>query len=278
MASTPIAPTPAPVSSSWPYSGFWRRVAAAMVDSVILIVPVVIVGIFTFGLGGIILAVFYGAYLESSPQRATWGKQACGITVETLDGGKLNFGAALGRQLIKLVANLLSLIGLLAVFLPAAFTERKQGLHDLAVGSVVRHEPGKGMPVWVVLICAGILPLIFVTGMLAAIAIPAYQDYVTRAKVAQARSEGIMFRLEVDDFFVREHRLPKDLAELGKTPSASTPGLSIVYSGGRIEIIVPLQGKPGTLYLTPKVSGDRLAWECTAENIRPMHLPRECRP
>lgn len=275
MAFTPAA-TPHE-SLAWPYSGFWRRVAATMVDSLILMVPMIAVGAFTFGLGGIILAMLYGAYFESSPRRATWGKQACGIQVETPDGEQLGFGPALGRQAIKLVANVFSIFGWLVVFLPAAFTERKQGLHDLAVDTVVRHEPGKGMPVWAVLLAAGILPLTVFGGILAAIAIPAYQDFTIRAKVVQARTEAMGLRIEVDDFFAREHRLPNDAAELGKAPVSSAIGATVAYRGGRIEIGVPIPRTPGTLYLTPTVAGDRLAWECSANNIRFSYLPQDCR-
>lgn len=264
-------------ASSWPYSGFWRRVGATMVDSLILLVPTVILSIFTFGLGGLVLVLVYGAYFESSPKRATWGKQACGIVVETADGEQLSFGIAFARQLLKLIANVFSIIGWLIFFVPAAFTERKQGLHDFAVSTVVRHEPGKGMPVWMVLIFAGLFPMIFIIGMLAAIAIPAYQDYVIRAKVSQARSEGIMLRLEVDEFFEREKRLPADVVELGKKPASSTPNVEVAYRNRRIEVAVGTLKIPGTIYLTPAVSGDRLTWVCSADNIRPTHLPRECR-
>jgi uncharacterized RDD family membrane protein YckC len=173
------------------YSGFWRRFAALIIDSLILLIPAMLASAFTFGIGAIILYVIYGAYFESSASRATFGKQACGIRVETVDGAQLSFGAALGRQLLKTAANFLSIIGWLIFFVPAAFTERKQGLHDLAVSSVVLRDPGKGIPSWLVGVIAALIPIV-VAGVLAAIAIPAYHDYVKRAKAANKRSELIL--------------------------------------------------------------------------------------
>ena len=72
--------------SEWPYSGFWRRVAATVIDNLILIIPLVMVSAFTFGVGANILLIAYGTYFESSVRQATWGKQACGLTVENLSG------------------------------------------------------------------------------------------------------------------------------------------------------------------------------------------------
>ena len=145
--STTFAQSPTPIEAApWPYAGFWRRVAATVIDQLILIVPIVLLGMFTFGAGGVAAVLVYGAYFESSEHRATLGKQACGLTVETMNGEKLTFGAAMLRQFLKLLGNLLSFITWLIFFVPAAFTNHRQGLHDMAVSSVVRREPGKGIP------------------------------------------------------------------------------------------------------------------------------------
>ncbi len=263
-------------SAAWPYSGFWRRVAATMVDNLILILPVMLIGAFTFGVGGIIIAVIYGAWFESSPHRATPGKMACGIRVETVSGERISFGLSLGRQLLKLLGHLLSVITWLIFFLPAAFTERKQGLHDLAVSTVVRHQPGKGAPTWLVIILAGILPFVFVLGILAAIAIPAYQDYVNRAKTAQMVNLGSMAKLDVEDYFERKGELPRSQSDLsGYFDNATAAGA--VFANGRIELKTRDLVPPGTLHFTPRIENNGLKWKCGADNIRPQWLPVSCR-
>ena len=160
--------------------------------------------------------------------------------------------------------------------MPAAFTARKQGLHDLAISSVVRHEPGKGIPSWLVGVIAAVVPAIFMTGVLAAIAIPAYQDYVTRAKVAEARMQAGPMRAAVEAAFDKTGKLTLDQSELAKI-NVPVGGASVVYQNGRIEMSWSAGTRQNVLYLTPVTEDNRIAWKCSSENIRPNQLPADCR-
>ena len=262
-------------NGEWPYSSFWRRVAAMVIDNLILIIPLALISAVTFGIGAIILFIAYGTYFESSEKRATWGKQACGLIVESESGDRLSVGAAFGRQLLKLLANILSVLTWLIFFVPAAFTAKKQGLHDLAVSSVVRHEPGKGISSTMVGLVAAIIPGIAIIGMLAAIAIPAYQDYTTRAKVASGRQQAAPLRAAVEAAYVKTGRLPTDQSELDAA-NLSTGG-GVVYRGGRIAIPLSVSSKQGSVYLTPAAEANVIIWKCSAEDIRPSQLPADCR-
>lgn len=274
--STIFAQSTAPIEAApWPYSGFWRRVAATVIDNLILIVPIFLLSMFTFGVGGVAAVLVYGAYFESSEHRATLGKQACGLTVETTNGEKLTFGTALLRNFIKLLGNLLSVLTWLIFFVPAAFTTHKQGLHDMAVSSVVRREPGKGIPSWLVGVIAGVIPLVFVGGILAAIAIPAYQDYVSRAKIAGARQEAATLRAAVEAAYAKNGKLPLDQSELGVSVAAGRN--TIAYRDGRIEIALSFGSRQGQIFLTPSGNSDRVIWQCSAENIPRPQLPNDCR-
>ena len=84
-------------------------------------------------LAGILIGWLYSALLESSPNQATVGKMALGIKVTDLDGERISFGRATGRHFGKILSFLILCIGYLMV----AFTERKQGLHDLMAGTLV---------------------------------------------------------------------------------------------------------------------------------------------
>ncbi len=275
-SSTIFAQSTAPKEATpWPYAGFWRRVAATVIDNLILIVPFFLLSMFSFGIGGIAAVLIYGAYFESSEHRATLGKLACGLTVETMNGEKLTFGAALLRQFMKLLGHLLSFITWLIFFVPAAFTTHKQGLHDMAVSTVVRREPGKGIPSWLVGIIAGVVPFFFVGGILAAIAIPAYQDYVTRSKIAGARQEAAPLRAAVEAAYARNGKLPLDQSELAVSGGAVRE--TIAYRNGRIEISLNVVSRQGQLFLTPTGNADRVIWQCSAENIPRPQLPNDCR-
>ena len=75
----------------------------------------------------------YFTLMESSSMQATLGKKLVGIRVTDLNGQRITFGRAAGRYLGKLVSAMILMIG----FLMAAFTARKQALHDIMAGTLV---------------------------------------------------------------------------------------------------------------------------------------------
>ena len=128
------------------YAGFWRRLAAYLVDS--LVVAALQLGLYAVAVASATsdpralatsLAVrgaatwAYFAVMESSPLQATLGKLALGIRVEDRRGGPLTFRRASLRYWFKVLSTLPLMIG----WLMAAFTPRRQALHDLLAGSVV---------------------------------------------------------------------------------------------------------------------------------------------
>ena len=148
----PVSPMPvaAPSTSGGDYAGFWKRFAAAIIDGLVLFVPSFIMGFLIALSGGgkrldsegfgacinllsIVMAWLYSTLMESSSYQATLGKLALGIKVETLEGARISFGRASGRHFGKICSTLL----LFAGFIMAAFTQRKQALHDMMAGCLV---------------------------------------------------------------------------------------------------------------------------------------------
>jgi len=150
------------------YAGFWPRVAAHILDNMIVSVPFVfiwfgvVVSVVGFGmftqfaqqnatgpsmafmgtviilylsliLGRFILVWLYHALLESGPHQSTWGKRALGLKVTSFTGQRISFGHASGRYFSTLITNMTMGIGYLMV----AFTDRKQALHDMIAGTLV---------------------------------------------------------------------------------------------------------------------------------------------
>jgi uncharacterized RDD family membrane protein YckC len=126
------------------YAGFWRRLAGYLIDSILVSIVGGIVFAILAGVGGdggavigyliwIVGSFVYSAWMESSAYQATVGKIALGIQVTDLNGDRVSFGRALGRNLAKILSALILYIG----FIMAAFTERKQGLHDMIAGTLV---------------------------------------------------------------------------------------------------------------------------------------------
>ena len=128
------------------YAGFWRRFAAWILDGLLLSIVTLP---FTLQVGGdaaaeaartsiagtisTVVGWLYYALMESSAKQATVGKMALGIIVTDLEGRRIGFGRATGRYFAKILSALILGIG----FLMAAFTERKQGLHDMVASTLV---------------------------------------------------------------------------------------------------------------------------------------------
>lgn len=139
-------------------AGFWKRVAASIIDSFIValgggVIGAVIGGIIgaMFGLNGglgaggsllisgvtnllsIAVTAGYYAYFHSSTQQATLGKMAIGIKVVRGDGEPISLARGIGRYFATWLSSIILGIG----FLMAAFTERKQALHDMVCDTLV---------------------------------------------------------------------------------------------------------------------------------------------
>ena len=144
------APDPPP--QAFAYAGFWRRLFALLLDAAILVVPnLVFGGMIGFAVGKgpwaqggptailagqlvvTLISWLYFAGLESRWKQATFGKMALGIKVVDLGGARVSFLRATGRHFGKAVSALILSIG----FLLAAFTSRKQALHDMMAGCLV---------------------------------------------------------------------------------------------------------------------------------------------
>ncbi len=123
------------------YAGFWRRVLASIVDSVIFIpVSFLITVTQSFGdayiqgfFANLIIAWLYFAICESQSWQATLGKKIVGIKVTDLNGQRISFARATGRYVSKFLSYLTLGLG----FLMPAFTKRKQALHDLVAETLV---------------------------------------------------------------------------------------------------------------------------------------------
>ena len=140
------------------HAGFWKRVAANIIDSFVVgivggiigaIIGAVIGAIFGLngGLGGggflaiqlvtnlvsIAITAGYYAWFHSSANQATLGKMAIGIKVVRTDGEAISLARGIGRYFAFLLSSLILCIGLIM----AAFTERKQGLHDMICDTLV---------------------------------------------------------------------------------------------------------------------------------------------
>jgi uncharacterized RDD family membrane protein YckC len=126
-----------PVSQPVEYAGFFERFLAVLIDAVILSIASAVIrmvlGSIVGALIGLALGIAYEVYFLSSPKQATIGKQAMGIIVTDLNGGRIDPGKAALRWVGKIISCIILFIG----YIMAAFTERKQALHDMIAGTLV---------------------------------------------------------------------------------------------------------------------------------------------
>lgn len=161
-----------PTANSYSYAGFWMRFAAAFIDwailsvAGILFIPLlylfgIIGALFGAGLGAILggsegaaISAFaagflivilvailinwlYYALMERSKLQGTLGKLALGIIVVDENGQRITFDRATRRYFAKYLSALVFFIG----FIMAAFTQRKQALHDIISNCLVIEKP-----------------------------------------------------------------------------------------------------------------------------------------
>jgi uncharacterized RDD family membrane protein YckC len=79
------------------------------------------------------ISILYFAIMESSKSQASVGKMALGIKVTDMNGERIPFGKALLRSIGKIISGMIMYIG----YIMAAFTEKKQGLHDMIANTLV---------------------------------------------------------------------------------------------------------------------------------------------
>jgi len=149
-----MAATPAFDDASTPptrYASFGQRIAAFLLDVIIQVVGGFLIvyvwalvflanggtskeglQLMSFGLRCVIGWIYFAA-MESSALQGTLGKLALGIKVTDMAGNRVSFGQATGRWFGKWIYTLVLTVG----WWMAAFTSRRQALHDMMAGCVV---------------------------------------------------------------------------------------------------------------------------------------------
>ncbi len=127
--------------------------------------------------------------------------------------------------------------------------------------------------------------VVAIIGILAAIAIPAYQDYTIRAKVSEAVVVASAAKTGVSEFRISEARMPTSLTEAGVTSVTSQYVTTLgVGTGGVITVDVneTTTGiSSGTLniVMTPTFATGAVQWDCSSSgtSTNAKYSPATCR-
>jgi type IV pilus assembly protein PilA len=131
--------------------------------------------------------------------------------------------------------------------------------------------------------------VVAIIGILAAIALPAYQDYTIRTKVSEGLSLAAAAKLAVAETYTAIGSLPADNQTAGLPGAATITSkyvTSVTVANGVISILFSgaLGGSPTmnaqSVTLTPDVSNaGSIKWACAiaGDTTRYKYMPAECR-
>lgn len=117
-----------------------------------------------------------------------------------------------------------------------------------------------------------------IIGVLGSIAIPAYQDYVVRAKVTTLLALAQPIKLAVTEALLEgtEAKIEK-LSNQDAAKEISVAGNVITILGDSNKLGIP-QDKTLKLTLTPTTNHERITWKCAVDPVDfKKYVPAECR-
>ncbi len=130
----------------------------------------------------------------------------------------------------------------------------------------------------------GLIVTVAMVGVLAAVAIPAYQAYVQKAQVAAAYRGGRQAGAAVERYYFATTNIPATLEAAGASAhpadNKSVELIQLNPENAQIRVltrIVSAHGQ-GSLVFTPSLAeGKRMVWKCSAEDLNVQALPPDCR-
>lgn len=122
----------------------------------------------------------------------------------------------------------------------------------------------------------GLLIYVYFIGIIAAIAIPAYQDYTVRAVLTNAAAESQPARQQLLDYYNNQKSIPQTLGDAGV--AGQLPN-GVQLSLDPAHMVLTVHSTQGDLIFTPRRQTDgEIIWTCSAgQGVKQQQLPQACR-
>jgi Tfp pilus assembly major pilin PilA len=169
----------------------------------------------------------------------------------------------------------------------AGWTQRKQALHDLIADTCVVFDtvkPGEELPSvrppmpWYGWLANIVLLAIFPVSILAAIALPAYNDYLTRAKIVAAAVEADAAKMDIAESMMSDSTCPQ------RSVPTTHPMIESLQLGGRAPDCLITLTFAGGAEVPDAVRNQSIEWVRRSDTewvcsslIQDRYLPAICR-
>ena len=126
--------------------------------------------------------------------------------------------------------------------------------------------------------------VVAIIGILAAIAIPAYQDYITRSKVTELVTAGSACKASVSEYYQTQNSFPASNLNAGCATvdskyisSLSVANSTITVTGKTTTTALPTNAAGAYILKANALASGGLEWTCTGSSIAKKFLPANCR-
>ncbi len=123
--------------------------------------------------------------------------------------------------------------------------------------------------------------VVAIIGILASIALPAYQDYTKRAHVAEGLTLANGAKLAIVDYYATNGTYPVSNSVVGMPAANSITGnavRSILVNQSKITITYNTKVSSGSIIdLISEANGVTFKWSCSTGTVPKRYLPSSCR-
>jgi type IV pilus assembly protein PilA len=124
--------------------------------------------------------------------------------------------------------------------------------------------------------------VVAIIGILAALALPAYQDFVRRARVSEGLSLAAGAKAALAEFVTSNNVWPSDNVQAGLAAANTITGhgvssVEIGSADGTITVTFSQNAGGGTIVVAGATTSGGVTWSCTGGTIAAQLRPAQCR-